>query len=111
MPYPDEFDTFREVENLPGLTYDAADKKTFFAEDFDALADGIANVQETLGLNPEGAQPTVSDRIAVIEAGAGGVAGDRPVFISETEPVYAGGTFLWVKISDDPPTLWVEDGA
>lgn len=44
--FPDQVDSFREVENLPGLTYDAADKKTLFAEDFQALAWAIINTQE-----------------------------------------------------------------
>ena len=44
--YPGAIDTFRTVENLPGLEYNADDTKTLFAEDFNALASAIVAIEE-----------------------------------------------------------------
>lgn len=67
MPYPDEIDTFRAIENLPGLVYDANDKRTFFVEDLQAVRNSVTDIEETLGLLPQGEYAAVSARLDQIE--------------------------------------------
>lgn len=67
MAYPDDIDTFREIENLPGLAYDPNDKKTFFVEDLQAVRNSIVNIEETLGLDPQGDYDTVKLRLDELE--------------------------------------------
>jgi len=67
MAYPDDFTTFREIENKPGQVYDSNKKTTIFKEDFVALQNAVARIEHVLGLNPEGAFDNVSDRIAELE--------------------------------------------
>lgn len=66
--YPTDIFEVRETENLPGLVYDANDKRNFFSEDFQNLAAEITAIEETLGINPQGSFSTVDDRIAAIAA-------------------------------------------
>lgn len=44
--YPGAVDTFRAIENLPGLTYNPDDKKTLFAEDLLALQSAVIAIEE-----------------------------------------------------------------
>lgn len=58
----------REVENLPGISYDAAKTKVLYAEDLNAATAEIVAVEETLGENPQGAFSTVRDWLDSIAA-------------------------------------------
>lgn len=53
----------RTVENLPGVSYDAADTQTLYAEDINAATAEIVAIEETLGENPEGSFDTVAERL------------------------------------------------
>lgn len=59
MAYPEDIDTFREIENLPGLTYDPDDKRTLFMEDLQAVRDSIIAIETALGTDPAQAYITV----------------------------------------------------
>lgn len=69
----------RTVSNLPGVSYDATQEKIQYAEDFTLPAAEIVAIETILGLNPQGAFDTVSERIAALEAGGvatwGGITG------------------------------------
>ncbi len=49
--FPTDIYTPREIENLPGIVFDPTAKKTFFAEDFQGLADEIVAVENYLFLH------------------------------------------------------------
>lgn len=70
--YPNAIDTFREVENIRGVTYEAQDTQTLFAEDTNNHSDAIIAIETTLGKNPEGDFDTVADRLD--NSGGGGGA-------------------------------------
>lgn len=57
----------RETENLPGIVYDAEEKRNFFSEDFQNLGAEITAIEETLGENPQADFDTVADRITSVE--------------------------------------------
>lgn len=82
--YPDAIDTFREVENIRGVTYSAEDTQTLFAEDTNNHSDAIIAIETTLGENPQGDFDTVADRLN--NSGGGGGAWE---FVTE---VIAGAT-------------------
>jgi hypothetical protein len=63
MAYPDTIYQQRELENLPGLTYQPTNKKTLFAEDMIGHGNEITNIENTLGRNPQGTYASVSDRL------------------------------------------------
>lgn len=66
--YPNNIFTQRELENLPGIAYNPADKKTLFAEDMQALGAEVTALEQTLGTNPEGdIALTVKERISRLE--------------------------------------------
>lgn len=46
--YPDNPYTPREIENIPGVTYDANQKKKFYAEDLNAVNDEIVELEDRL---------------------------------------------------------------
>lgn len=101
--YPDDIFEPRTVENLPGISYDAAEFSTGFAEDYSLPADEIVAIQETLGTNPEGAYATVkawltdisADLVSIFaslfwEDATGGIAyTSGNVGIRTTSPAYA----------------------
>lgn len=60
MAYPDDIDTYREIENLPGLTYNEDDKRTFFVEDLQAVRNSIIAIETALGINPTFDYPNLS---------------------------------------------------
>lgn len=68
MSYPSSTDTFRLVENLPGVVYDAANKKTLFVEDLTNTQSSIVAIETELGPTPSGASATVSARLDDIDA-------------------------------------------
>lgn len=69
--YPDEIFTQRDLENLPGLSYDPDNKKTLFAEDLILHGDNITAIETTLGLNPEGEYTSVAERLDNTGGGGG----------------------------------------
>lgn len=66
--YPAAIFNQRTVENLPGVTYDEENTKTFYAEDFRALGDEVSAIETTLGTDPQGSESTVGARIAAVES-------------------------------------------
>lgn len=77
MAYPEDIDEFREIENLPGLTYDPADRRTLFMEDLQELRDSIVRIEQTLGLNPQGSDDDVVDRLSRVDTGTLHKTGDE----------------------------------
>lgn len=74
--YPGAIFNPREVENLPGIEYDAADTRTLFAEDVNNATAEIVAIEETLGENPQGEYDTVAERLDNMGPGGGAVWGD-----------------------------------
>lgn len=66
MTYPSDIYQPREVENLPGITFDEDNKKTLYAEDYQSITDEIVIIEETLGLHPEGPFDTVTQRLSAL---------------------------------------------
>lgn len=66
--YPAAIYTPRTMVNRPGTVYDAAQTKRIYAEDFNKDREEIVAIENTLGLNPEGAETDVAARLAAIEA-------------------------------------------
>lgn len=66
--YPSDYDTFREKENRNQITYDPDKKKVFFVEDIQAVESSIIAVEQTLGINPQGSEESVADRINALES-------------------------------------------
>jgi len=63
--YPGQFDQFPNNQDGPG--------NTILAAIINAVQSAISAVQGILGINPQGAFTTVSDRIAALESGGGGL--------------------------------------
>lgn len=61
--YPNSIYTPRQVENRPGVVYDADKVKVAYAEDKLYSDDEIVAIQEVLGLNPAGVFDDVNDRL------------------------------------------------
>jgi len=61
--YPNNIDTFRQKENLPGHPFDSANKKAFFVEDIQALESDVVAIESELGLNPSGIFDNVASRL------------------------------------------------
>lgn len=59
--YPDGIVEFREIENLPGIAFDEADKTTVFAEDIQKVDAEVVAIEETIGANPTGPFTTVAE--------------------------------------------------
>lgn len=66
MTYPSDIYQPREVENLPGITFDEDNKKTLYAEDYQSITAEIVIIEETLGLHPEGPFDTVTQRLSAL---------------------------------------------
>jgi len=49
----------RTTQNLPGISYDASKKTIGFAEDYSLPAAEIVAIENTLGINPQGAYANV----------------------------------------------------
>lgn len=82
MAYPDEKVTFRRVvgENLAeGIAGD-----TIKSDDHNNKAEVIENIEDTLGLNPEGSEATVRARLDAIETALGALKlVEMPIRISD----------------------------
>lgn len=61
--FPDSIYNLREIENQPGVTYDAEKKSTIFAEDIEGIAGEVTAIETTLGTNPEGDFTNVKERL------------------------------------------------
>lgn len=72
MAYPDDIDTYRAIANLPGLVYDAADTKTFFTEDLQAVRNSSIAIETELGINPSGIYTTVKNWLIALTDGLAG---------------------------------------
>lgn len=68
MAYPDDFTSFREIENLPGIVYDPDNRRCFYVEDLLAAYDAIKRLEQVLGLQPQGEYETVAERLAALES-------------------------------------------
>lgn len=66
--YPNAIFEPRVVENLEGIEYNADDKKTLFAEDYNKSNDEILAVEQTLGTEVNGDFETLAARINHLEA-------------------------------------------
>lgn len=53
MAYPEDIDTFREIENLPGLVFDPDDKRTLFMEDLQAVRDSVVAIENFIGVEDD----------------------------------------------------------
>lgn len=51
--YPTGYDSFRELENIPGQEYDVDKKTTIYKEDLESRSDAILAIENTLGLSPQ----------------------------------------------------------
>lgn len=49
MAYPEDQDTFRDMEDINGVEYDESDTKTIFAKDLNDLATAIQNIEAFVG--------------------------------------------------------------
>lgn len=62
--YPDNLPALREVENDPGVAYDALQKNVVFAEDVNNIAAEILAIATELGTLPKGSFADVKTRLA-----------------------------------------------
>lgn len=88
MAYPDNFSDFREIENLPGIVYDADNKRCFYVEDLVAAWVAIQLIEQTLGLQPQGEFDTVGERLDA--------ASYQKITVSDTAPATPNVGDLWV---------------
>lgn len=58
----------RVVENVDGTVYDPEETTRIFAEDVNGANEEIVAIEETLGINPQGSEDTVDERIGVAES-------------------------------------------
>lgn len=115
--YPADIDSFRTVENLPGVEYDPADTKTVFAQDANNHSDAIIAIEATLGENPQGSFDTLVDRLAPITTATilHGVGSPNGVVEAERGALYINedlsgawaGDILWAKIEGTDDGGWV----
>lgn len=61
--FPDTIYSPREIENLPGIVYDAGAKKTFFAEDLNNTNDEIVAIETFLMSGNIGKEPLTNGDI------------------------------------------------
>lgn len=74
MIYPDDIFLQRDIENVPGVEFDATKQHQIFAEDYQDLGGEITVIESILGTNPNGDFPTVKewlqnlkDRVTLLE--------------------------------------------
>lgn len=65
--YPDGIFEGRDIENLPGIAYDPTKKTTVFAEDVSAINEEIRVIEQTLGVEVNGASTTLASRLTSID--------------------------------------------
>lgn len=103
--YPASIYDPRTKENKSGVVFDAGQKTIIFAEDINEPTAEVVAIEETLGVNPQGSETTVSERIAALEARSGRYI---PLLFSQiqTETLPTGGQddqVHYVDISDQVP--------
>ena len=69
--YPGGIFDPRIVENLPTIVFDAGETTTLFAEDTNDTNAEIVAIEETLGINPQGAYDSVAERLDNLPSGGG----------------------------------------
>ena len=57
--FPNTIYTPRDTENLPGITFNPADKKNLYSEDFQGIGNELNAIETILGVNPQGIYATV----------------------------------------------------
>lgn len=67
--FPTSIFTMRETENLPGISYDATQKRNLYSEDIQALGGEITSIETILGLNPQGSYATVAEFLLALASG------------------------------------------
>lgn len=70
--YPTTIFEQREIENVPGVVYDASKKTRVYAEDLVALGDEVTAIETTLGENVQGSYDTLAERLDDFSGGAWG---------------------------------------
>lgn len=73
--YPAAIKTFREVEDVAGVSYDAENTTTIYAKDTGDLFDEVHAIETTLGVNPQASSGTVAARLTAIEDDLGTATG------------------------------------
>lgn len=53
MAFPDDIYSQRELVNLPGIEFDAENKKTLYAEDISRIGNEITNIENWIGTQTE----------------------------------------------------------
>lgn len=64
--YPAQTYAPRTIANRPGITYDPADTKTLYKEDFDGATQEIVAIETELGANPKGVYASVAAYLAAL---------------------------------------------
>lgn len=64
--YPYALDTYRNVENRPGVVYNPAQATSVFADDMLQRSDAIRGIEGVVGLNPQYHQLTVRDYLRTL---------------------------------------------
>jgi len=93
--YPEEIFEQREMENLPGISFDASKKQNLYAEDMQNLANEIIAIQTILGTNPQGAFATVKEWLQDL-------AGVSPSFSSSISPSESPSFSSSISPSESP---------
>lgn len=101
MAYPDDIDEFREAENVPGLAYDENDKKTLFAEDFNAITEAIVNIEEFVGSNAD----ITTSPLYLLIANALYPVGKIVEFATDFDPNTSLGFGTWAYHSEGKVTV------
>lgn len=90
--YPTGIDTFRAQSNIAGHEFDSTKETTIYAEDFTGRSDAIIAIEETLGIDPQGASATVDARISAVESGKQAVLGFTPEDVANKSTTTSLGT-------------------
>lgn len=117
MTYPSTIDTFREIEDYPGVVIDPERKDTVYAADTIELQEAIVAVEETVGVDPAGEYADVAARLAAMEAYAEALAADVTTLDSALAALKlpVGSLYYNADSSTNPATLlgygtWVAFG-
>lgn len=99
--FPGAIANLRALVNRAGSVYDALKTKVFYAEDHNLLIDEVEAIENTLGINPDGAYTTVALRLAGIESDVAGKA-DPLGYTPENVANKDTGTSLGTSDTDYP---------
>lgn len=116
--YPDNIDTFREVEDYPGTIIDPTKKDTVYAQDTIDLQEAIVAVETTIGTDPAASYGDIAARLTAIEAYMEGLQADYTALDNyvATLKLPVGSLYYNADSSTNPATLlgygtWVAFGA